>query len=244
MKKIAKLNVDKDAIRYYINSYRDNISKEDRYASFDYCYNYFQAFRKANNIKGIATIEHLEMSTLQLSNYLASWGMFRGSGGLLLHSSHVLIPVIECISNLDMKYWNIDVDNYSTRLDDLVYIYEKIRNSICFTKPKSKGNLSNVTVVLVTKILLGVFGNSPAMDEYFMTGACYSNANHIDASKSIKKVKKIWLGLADYYKENSDVINEYSIDTLSFLENDENFISSKYPKAKLIDMIFFEKGSN
>lgn len=50
-----------------------------RYSSFDYCYNYFYSFYKVNKISELANEKNLQNSCLQLGFYLASWGMFRPS---------------------------------------------------------------------------------------------------------------------------------------------------------------------
>jgi len=51
----------------------------ERYASFDYCFNYFQTFREEDKIEELADLSHIQLSSLQLGFYLASWGMLRGS---------------------------------------------------------------------------------------------------------------------------------------------------------------------
>ena len=55
----------------------------ERSASFDYCFNYFQSFREEDKIGELAEPSHMEVSTLQLAFFLASWGMLRGSSFLL-----------------------------------------------------------------------------------------------------------------------------------------------------------------
>jgi hypothetical protein len=63
-----------------------------RYASFDYCFNYFQEARDNHETTRLAHDDRLELSCLHLGFYLASWGMMRGSGGLHGHSLHELVP--------------------------------------------------------------------------------------------------------------------------------------------------------
>jgi len=65
-----------------------------RFASFDYCYNYFHNFYINKNIKDIAKKENIETSNLQLGFYLASWGMYRGSTHVLQKSVKYLENVI------------------------------------------------------------------------------------------------------------------------------------------------------
>jgi len=97
-------NLDK-IIENFISKFY--LKPEDRYSSFDYCYNYF---RRTENITG-----NIEKSCLVLGFYLASWGMFRGSSFLLKEKSiRYFIPTIEYISTLPESVWKIDVDNYNS----------------------------------------------------------------------------------------------------------------------------------
>jgi len=61
-----------------VNKYKSQSNPDDRYTSFDYCYNYF---RTTNDLT-----QDIEKSCLVLGFYLASWGMFRGSSFLLQKS--------------------------------------------------------------------------------------------------------------------------------------------------------------
>ncbi|MBA2335656.1 MAG: hypothetical protein H0V90_12080 [Blastocatellia bacterium] len=91
-----------------------------RYASFDYCYNYFLT---TEDLK-----KDIEKSCLTLGFYLASWGMFRGSSFLLQKSAKHLEPTIDYISSLDRSVWKIDVDDYSEQnIDTIIHIYNEIR---------------------------------------------------------------------------------------------------------------------
>jgi len=66
-----------------IAEYLKERSSEERYASFDYCYNYFQSFYENGDIKAIAFVENIQLSCLELGFFLASWSMFRGSSFLI-----------------------------------------------------------------------------------------------------------------------------------------------------------------
>jgi len=63
----------------------------ERYASFDYCFNYFQSFRESGAVSLLASSDNVQLSCLHLGFYLASWGMFRGSTELLQKSARYLI---------------------------------------------------------------------------------------------------------------------------------------------------------
>lgn len=103
--------VDADAnLRTYLADRRST----DRYASFDYCYNYFQSRRDERRYAELLRGPELELACLQLGFYLASWGMYRGSTVLLRRSVAYLAPVIDVIAEAPPEAWAIDVDGYTS----------------------------------------------------------------------------------------------------------------------------------
>jgi hypothetical protein len=105
-KTITKVETD-------IEQYLSDRTPNGRYASFDYCFNYFQAFHEQNRVASLANSKNMELSCLHLGFYLASWGMYRGSTKLLKHSVRHLVPVIEFISSAPGALWTIDCNCYS-----------------------------------------------------------------------------------------------------------------------------------
>lgn len=212
----------------------------ERFASFDYCFNYFQSFYRSDKIKDIASVNNIEKSTLQLGQYLASWGMFRGSTALLRHSSHSLLPVIECIANTHPTEWEIDINNYNESIGRLTSLYVKIGNAIEFPIIKEGGVQQRPSPILITKIMLGIFGNTPAFDTYFMKGINQSVFINDGFEKSLNKVIKIWNALYDLYTENKEVFENDKIETLDFHRQTNTDIY--YTNAKIADMAFFIEG--
>ncbi len=140
-----------------VAQYRARLDARARYASFDYCYNYFQSFHERGDAPGLAGSAHVESSCLQLGFYLASWGMLRGSSILLQRSVRNFIPVIEAIAEMPGEIWTIDANDYSpSNCGALIDAVRRIRRS--FPERASE--------TLVTK-MLGVFGCVPAFDLYF-----------------------------------------------------------------------------
>jgi len=139
----------KTDIEAIVNKFKSKSNSDDRYTSFDYCYNYF---RITNNLT-----QDIEKSCLVLGFYLASWGMFRGSSFLLKKSVKHFEPTIRFISTLDKSVWKIDVDNYDVNnIQIIIKIYQKIKKQLILN--------GNRDLTLITKILLGVFGFIPAID--------------------------------------------------------------------------------
>ena len=135
----------------------------ERSASFDYCFNYFQSFREEDKIEKLAEPSYLEMSCLQVAFYLASWGMLRGSSFLLGKSVRFYQPLIQGIVTFDKRIWTIDADSYDAEnIAMLLACKEMIVESL--------GSHHKPSDTLVTKILLGVFGNVPGFDRFFREG--------------------------------------------------------------------------
>lgn len=194
-----------------------------RYSSFDYCYNYFL------NTNDLA--EDMEKSCLELSFYLASWGMFRGSSFLLQKSAKHFQKTIEYINSLDRKVWKIDVDNYNeTNFETLIEIYNNLDKKLEIANSRS--------ITLVTKTMMGVFGITPAFDTYFCNTfknismrRCSFNSFNINSLKVIK----------EFYDYNKNIIDDSSKKTYTLDFNGKK-TNINYTKAKIIDMYGFKKG--
>jgi hypothetical protein len=83
-----------------------------RFASFDYCFNHFQAHR-GPRLAELASSSGMELSCLHLGFFLASWGMFRGSSTLLQRSIRYYEPVVEAIASTEAEVWDIDAHAYT-----------------------------------------------------------------------------------------------------------------------------------
>ena len=210
-----------------INEFKGlRIGNTHRYASFDLCFYYFQT-----NKKRIAEKENLEKSCLHLWSYLSSWGMLRGSSRLLEKSPASLKPLIVHIKKSNV--WDIDVDKYTDEnINKLIEEYKEIEQIL---KEEILEKLPTCT--LVTKIMLGVYGNVPAFDINFTAtlkkeyeGKCSPTVFN---TKSLKCIK-------DLYDKHKDEFNQ-EIKVLDF-ENEETEL--RYTKAKLVDMYGFQKGLN
>jgi hypothetical protein len=214
-------NKDIEAI---VNQFKNQLQPDHRYASFDYCYNYF---RTQNDIT-----RDIEKSCLVLSFYLASWGMYRGSGFLLQKSAKYLEPAIRFISTLDKSVWKIDVDTYDEKSIQTII---KIYNDIKFCLIKS----DNSDLTLITKILLGVFGFMPAFDNYFCN---YFRAIYSGQCGFRKVNVKSLSFIKDFYESNKTTIDRLSDETFTTDFKTGQKTTLNYSKAKIIDMYGFTAG--
>jgi len=197
----------------------DGRKPDARYASFDYCFNYFQSFREARNVGAIAEPENVQVSCLHLAFYLASWGMLRGSAELLQKSARHLVPAIKLIASADATLWEIDAHCYT----------EANIRQILDTGHIFRHAYPGMSDILVTKVMLGVFGNVPAFDTNFKNGFQVATFG----PKALRKI-------GAFYGENSTVIDRFRVPTLDFVSGEVT--SRKYTRAKVIDMAFFIEG--
>lgn len=194
----------------------------ERYASFDFCYNYFYSFYKENRLLELSDWKNLQVSCLQIGFYLASWGMMRGSSFLLEKSVRNFNNLIIAISRMDPKLREIDVSNYN---EENIALLLECKNKIV----SALGEENKPSDTLITKIMLWVFANVPAFDQYFRKSLKVHSFN----KRALFKIK-------EFYEQNRDSFDWLKIHTFDFLTTKETNII--YTKAKLIDMYGFMDG--
>lgn len=86
---------------------------------------------------------------------------------------------------------------------------------------------AKMTKTLVTKIMLGVFGNIPALDRYFCKGFGFNN---YFSGSLLRKI-------SGFYQNNKEEFDKHRIKTIDFSTGEE--IAYFYTKAKLINMMGF-----
>jgi len=202
-----------------LRRYLDGRKPDARYTSFDYCFNYFQSFRDLGKVAAIAYTENLQLSCLQLGFYLASWGMYRGSSNLLQKSVLHLVPVVETIADTDPSFWEIDADTYTESNIERLLDHSKILS----------GAIESLSDILVTKIMLGVFGSVPAFDTNFTKAFGVSKFN----ASALRKI-------GTFFHQNTDSLEKYRVPTLDFVTGKP--AERLYTRAKVIDMAFFIEG--
>lgn len=235
-------DLDKHLQKYFLcedwrnNTVRTSRDKLKRYASFDYCYNYFYSFK--SNPQELASRANMQMSCLQLGFYLASWGMLRGSSFMLQISAMGYKKIITLIAEDSNNLWEIDVDNYDdTNVKLIIDFRDKLAGGL-ITQSRLAGVKDPVipSDTLTSKIMLGVFGNVPAYDTFFI--------NWIKSVPEIKPQKfneKSLLSIKKYYdKYLKESMQSIQVNTIDFTEEQPSNIH--YTQAKLIDIYGFSKG--
>ncbi len=210
-----------------MEQYRKDIGPKARYASFDYCYSYFRSLRSDEGAGTIADEDHLKDSCFQLGMYLASWGMYRGSGPLLPVSVRALEGAVRFIAGAPAALWDLDVTGYGQHGDLLLSQARDLRAAL----PGGNDGAPRTTDTLVTKVLLGVFGCVPALD-----------ANFLDSFGPFSLNEEFLAEVVGFYRDRSDVIDSFQIEVRSFDQWQPTRWT--YSRAKLIDMVFFQEGAN
>ena len=177
----------------------------------------------------------IDKLSIHLSFYLASWGMYRGSSFLLQKDYKIHTPIVKELLKSDYdelagKDWS-----KASELDNDLSVLEKLKKFINdYYAPIRKDvatdvkNNENVSEVLITKILMGTLGCTPAYDRYFKAGIKSLNVSTGNFNKNSTK-KLIW-----FYTANSDIFEQ--------LRNSLPCVDGspiKYPEMKLVDMGFW-----
>lgn len=189
-----------------------------REASWRYCYNEFLRFRgqKLND----ADKDYL---ALHLTAYLASWGMYRGSSFLLQEKNYkVHIGVIDILfQDKYDKLWNL----YET---ESLYLLMELRDEIKeYYRIQRIEKEKETTDTLVTKILLGTLGCTPAYD----TNLCVS-LKMLGISTSFRKESVCQIiDLYEKYRSKFEQLRESAIQVEGILD---------YPIMKVLDACLWQ----
>jgi hypothetical protein len=211
------INVD---IEKNLAVYLGDRKRGRRYASFDYCFNYFKSHQEEGRLDDLVKGDALQLSCLHLGFYLASWGMLRGGTELLKRSIRAYVPVVAELVAAPAHLWTLDVDGYNEgTIKEICAFGEQLRRTLH----------DGATDALVTKILLGTMGAVPAFDRNFTRGFRCSTFGP----------RALWR-ISQFYRDHADAIEAGRERTLDF--NTGHPTQRLYTQAKVIDMIFFVEG--
>lgn len=207
-----------------IEKYLSGITSDDfhRYKSWDNCFRSF------------STAKQTEMQVLELAFYLASWGMYRGSSGLLQknHLIHkVAVDTVFSKTNQKLKC-NQTTEVQKANIKSILVIKNELAkhySSIYFTKGADKPKPISPTDTLLSKIMLGTLGCVPAYDRYFIEGLEEMKMEHTGFNEDSLNE------LFNFIDKNKKGINQA-----------QKLIMTKtqrhYPLMKILDMYFWQIG--
>jgi hypothetical protein len=158
--------------------------------------------------------------------------MLRGSSFLLQKDYRVHFDIIKelykpCYSNLwGINYKELEKQHNINLLMDLI---EKIKIIYRLKRKNVKEADTDISNILVTKVLLGTLGCVPAYDEYFKNGVSkHQVTTQLLGQSSIK-------GLITYYEDN-----EKELEAIRRRISQTRKI--EYPQMKILDMAFWQLG--
>lgn len=258
-----------------ISQYDENAKiykKGTRYRSWEYCYKFFREnLPEYDELSEEEKKEFIDLASLHLGFYLASWGMYRGSAFLLkndykIHESAVR-KIIEYYQAypllLEFDPTQSTGDETSLLLDVLFGTDEDIAN---LKKDKKYGN------VKANKSWKGLIGE---LEDIYEDGEYEDNESNEDNASDTLVTKVLMgtlacipaydrflkLGIAFYKNNNAEKFNKITQtlskesykNLLSFVsENKENFENASvnlsidetlpYPTMKLVDMFLWQTG--
>ncbi len=200
---------------------------DDEYArlrGWEFLWDHLQSM---NSWKSIASPRNLETSALHLGFYLANWGMFRGSSKLLNVNLEFFKKLTARLFNeIDTEVWNLALSDFTEDNQEAVRAFDE---ALIMIRSFGEGRVS-WTETLITKILLGVWGECPARDQYFNKG--FSS----------------FLENRDYGRQPSTsgryfvYLNRIRVSERWELPAIRTQAGNDYAPGKLIDMAFFQYG--
>lgn len=200
----------KDVMAAILRFHNRNVEGDfTRYRSWAHCYKAFQKHWQDNNYK--------DLLSLNLAWYLASWGMLRNSG-LMDFDYKIHRKVIEKLT--DNRFESLFKESTKSHIHLVFEAVSTIKDGYSASY--------NPTETAITKILLGIFGCTPAFDRFFISAAIKYNL--CEKHFTIGSLTAIW----NYYEINKKILEK--------LRNDLSIEGVKYTPMKLMDMALFQLG--
>ena len=219
----------KELVKQTVTFYEEmKAEPHGRYLSWEHCYEAFTAARAR-----VINSDDVKYLCLHLSFYLASWGMYRGSSFLLKKDYLVHEKAVRII--LEKKYDDLHgivcKDYDDSHLDLLFDLVRRLREEYQSIRGKVKGDVSmKASDTLISKILLGTLGCTPAYDRFFIAGVKEEQVATGGLSRtSIKQ-------LCNHYMQ-------YESEYESFRRTAYLKYAGWYPQMKILDMAFWKRGN-
>jgi hypothetical protein len=195
---------------------------ENRYHSWDFCRKSFSA-------------EHPnELHSLQLGFYLASWGMYRGSGGLLQKNHTIHQGIVDLFYSAEFANLKCtdDKEIFVSDIPEILMLRNRVAShysSILFKRADNLVKGISPTDTLLSKVILGIYGCVPAYDEFLINGL-----KHIGIEQ--RKFNEAGLkAIFDFYEQHKQEIDNCK----QAIQEARNIC---YPVMKIIDMYLWQVG--
>jgi len=181
------------------------------YHSWEHCYHFF----------GTSPTD-VDLASLHLAFYLASWGMYRGSAAIRNFDYLIHRPAVEELLKPDYDLLRgASFDELSSHFDTVLWpLIEKFRKRSPY--PKSV----TMTDTLVTKILMGTLGCTPAYDRFLKAGLEEKGLNSSFSRRNFETLLR-------YCQQNRQGFT----DAQSQIQQ-----TADYPAMRVVDMYFHSVG--
>jgi hypothetical protein len=196
--------------------------KYHRFKSWDDCFKAFSSLRQT------------EFQVLELAFYLASWGMYRGSSGLL-HKNRLIhkgaVDIVYSKHNQKLKCSQTSEVN-KENIEAILKLKNQLANHysrIYFTRGANKPKPISPTDTLLSKIILGTLGCVPAYDRYFINGLKEMKMQHINFNEAS-------------LNELFNFLDKNKKEILQAQKLINSKIQRHYPLMKILDMYFWQIG--
>ena len=216
----------------YALAYYSRIENDEypRLKAWEFLWEYVWAFK--GDLSALTSKKRIEKTALHLGFYLANWGMYRGSSGLLTNSNLDLIKDLARIlfDGDASKLFELTLMDFYPSVEELqLKRNQALLDSVVASIKDFEGARISWTDTLITKILLGVWGEYPALDRFFNVGRVALYPNRINIRKVSGK------GLTTL----ANIIDKEELDfpVLKTLKS-----QLPYPTGRLFDMAIFEYG--
>lgn len=218
----------------YAEAYYENLlpspgNDYPRLKAWEFLYEYvWDESRK--NWADLISEDQIETTALHIGFYLANWGMFRGSSGLLKNSN---LDLMKNLARLlfegdGPELLELSMHNFSADDPKLVY-HQKLMDSVLGSMELLASNVS-WTDTLKTKILMGVWGECPALDRFYISACRDLFPRHTYITSASGK------GLTALV----EAVRELNPSPSLRLETGR--LKLPYPTARILDMAFFQYG--
>jgi hypothetical protein len=217
--------------QYKTDAAHEKGSRYPREKSWDYLWDYVEASARVPGGRStLVTGERLDMTALHIGFYLASWGMFRGQ---LLYQNLDFFRALSqhVFREIDEQFWSLTFAAFAENTQAMLIfndVHKSISNFLDCKLPKQKDKN-----LITGKLLLGVWGQCPALDTKFKDGwKAFQRENGSPANVRCKLRGELLKTLNILARERQWELG---------ISRDNG---APYPAGKVIDMAFFQYGKN
>jgi len=188
--------------------------------SWEHCYSEFLKYKGKK-----LTDNSKDQLCLHLACYMASFGMYRASTKLQEKDYKVQVAAVEELMKNDyFDLWAVECKELissDNKMDKLIILRDELKRIYC------EIGVSH-TDTLITKVLLGTLGCTPALDINFSSGFRGKKGAHM--TFNVKNMREI----SKFYVNNNDELEE--------LRKDASTKKLLYPQMRVLDLCFYGQG--